>query len=146
MILRLIRDLLESEDSDAGSVEVQGYLSETVLSKNILDPSSNISDGDSDASMGGGQAPEDPDQDQEINTASSGKLILYECFIFSVGLNIKSINILYAIDEDKGLPKQGSASPSLSSIDDLSATYDLSLYFQHNYIYQCSFFIPFIHL
>ncbi len=38
-------------------------------------PSSNISDGDSDASVGGGQAPEDPDQDQEIQTASSGKLI-----------------------------------------------------------------------
>ncbi len=55
--------------------------------------------------MGGGHAPEDPDQDQEIHTASSGKLILYACFIFSAGLNINAINILYAVDEDLGLPE-----------------------------------------
>ncbi len=102
MLKRLLRDdveadqsnigPLESEDSDAGGVEIQGYLPETVLSMNKLDLRSNISDGDSEASKGGGQAPEDPDQDQEIYTASSGKLILYACFIFSVGLNIKAIS------------------------------------------------------
>ncbi len=54
-----------------------------------------LGDGDSDASEGSGQAPEDPDQDQEMHRASSGKSILYACFIFSVGLNIKAINILY---------------------------------------------------
>ncbi len=45
---------LENEDSDAGGVEIQGYLLETVLSMNKLDPSTNISDRDSDASMGSG--------------------------------------------------------------------------------------------
>ncbi len=45
------------------------------MSMNKFDPSSNISDEDSDASMRGGWAPEDPDQNQEIYTASSGKLI-----------------------------------------------------------------------
>ncbi len=54
-----------------------------------------LGDGDSDASKGGGRAPEDPDQDQEMHTASSGKPILYACFSFSVGLNIKAINTLY---------------------------------------------------
>ncbi len=113
---------------------------------NKFDLSSNISDGDSEASKGVGQALEDPDQDQEIHTASSGKLIIYACFIFSVGLNIKAINILYAVDEDLGLQELSSASPSLCSRDDLSAVYHLSLYFEHNHtifiiIYQCSFFI-----
>ena len=42
-----------------------------------LDPSENISDGDIDASVGGGQAPENPEQDQEIHTALSGRLILF---------------------------------------------------------------------
>ncbi len=56
-----------------------------------------LGDGDSDASEAGGRAPEGPDQDQEMHTASSGKRILYACFIFSVGLNIKAINILYII-------------------------------------------------
>ncbi len=73
-------DPLESEYSDTGGVEIQCYLPETVLSKNKLDSSSNISDGDIDACMGGGQAPEDPDQDHKIHTASSDKLILYACF------------------------------------------------------------------
>ncbi len=44
---------------------------------NKLDPSENISDGDIDASVGGGQAPENPEQDQEIHTALSGRLILF---------------------------------------------------------------------
>ncbi len=71
MLERLLRDdieadqsnigPLESEDSEARGVEIQGYLPETVLSMNKLDPSCNISDGDSDVSMGGGRAPEDPD-------------------------------------------------------------------------------------
>ncbi len=60
-------DLLESEDSDAGGVEIQGYLPETVLSMNKLDSRSNINDGDSDVSMGGGQAPEDPSQDHQVS-------------------------------------------------------------------------------
>ena len=47
-------DLLVSEDSDAGGVEIQGYLPESVMSKNKRDPSSNISYGDNDASMRGG--------------------------------------------------------------------------------------------
>ncbi len=38
-------DALESEDSDAGGVDIQGYLSKTVLQTNKLDPSSDISDG-----------------------------------------------------------------------------------------------------
>ena len=45
---------------------------------------------------GGGQAPEDPDQDQMIHTALSGKLILYKYFNFSVRQNIKAINVHYA--------------------------------------------------
>ncbi len=137
------RETICSEDSDAGGVEIQDYLPETVLSMSKLDPSSNISDGDSDASMGGGQATEDSDQDQEIHTALSGKLILYACFIFSVGLNIKAINILYAADKDLDLQDLGSTSHSFCSIDDLSAVYHLSIYFQHLFIiiYQCSFFI-----
>lgn len=53
MILKLIReaqtDALENENSDAGRIEIQGYLPETVLSLNELDPSSNITDGDIDA-------------------------------------------------------------------------------------------------
>ena len=126
---------LESEDSDAGGVEIQAYNLEVVLSMNKLGLNSNIIDGNSDASVGGGQAPEDPDQDQEIHTASTGKLILYACFILSVGLNIKAIYILYAADEDLGLQKLGSASPSLCCIDDLSAIYHLSFYFQHLFIF-----------
>ncbi len=47
-------DPLESKDSDAGGVEIQGYLPESVMSINKLDPISNISYGDSDASMRGG--------------------------------------------------------------------------------------------
>ena len=104
---------LESEDSDTGGVKIQGYVQETVPNMIKLDPNSNISEGDSDASVGGGQAPEITDQDKEIHTASSGKLILYECFISSVGLNIKAINILYAVDDVTGLQELGSASPSL---------------------------------
>ncbi len=61
--------------------------------------------------MGGGQVPEDPDQDQKINTATSSKLILYKYFYFSVPLNIKAINVLYAAYEDLGLPDLGSTSP-----------------------------------
>ncbi len=61
--------------------------------------------------MGGGQVPEDPDQDQKINTVSSGKLIIYKYFIFSVKLNIKAINVLYAACEDLGLPYLGSTGP-----------------------------------
>ena len=61
--------------------------------------------------MGGGQVPEDPDQDQKIHTAFSGKLIVYKYFIFSVRLNIKAINELYAAYEDLGLPDLGSTSP-----------------------------------
>ncbi len=54
---------------------------------NKLDPSSNISDGDRDASMGGGQAPDDPDQDQKIHTVSSDKLIyMHALFIEQVWL------------------------------------------------------------
>ena len=61
--------------------------------------------------MGGGQVPEDPHQDQKINTASSGKLILYKYFIFSVRLNIKAINVLYAAYEDLGQTDLGFTSP-----------------------------------
>ncbi len=43
---------LESEDSDTGGVDIEGYLPEIVLSMNKLDLSSNISDGDSEASKG----------------------------------------------------------------------------------------------
>ncbi len=45
---------LESEESDAEGVEIQGYLLQTVLSVNKLDRNSNIWDGDSDASIGDG--------------------------------------------------------------------------------------------
>ncbi len=48
-------DALETEDSDAGGVEIQGYLPETVLSMNKLHPNSNICDGNSDASVGVGK-------------------------------------------------------------------------------------------
>ena len=74
-----------------------------------MNPSSSISDGDSDAFVGGGQASEDPDKDQETHIALSGKKIFYQCISFSVGLNIKAINVLYAADEDLGLPELGSA-------------------------------------
>ncbi len=47
-------DPLESEDSDTGDVEIHGYLQEAMLSMNELNPSSSISHGDSDASVGEG--------------------------------------------------------------------------------------------
>ena len=47
---------------------------------------------------------------------------------------MKAINVLYAVDEDLGLQELSTASPSLCSIDDLSATYHLSLYYQHKFI------------
>ena len=50
-------DTLESENSGAGGVEIQGYLPEAVLIMNELDPSSNISDGNSDAFCGGWMSP-----------------------------------------------------------------------------------------
>ncbi len=80
---------------DTGAVEIQGYLSEALQSMNEFHPTSSVSDGNSDASKGGGRAPEDPNQDQEMHTTSSGKQILYACFICSVGLNIKATNIHY---------------------------------------------------
>ena len=86
-----------------------------MLGVNKLDSSSIIIDGVIDASVGGGggQAPEDPDQDQKINTASSGRLILYKYLYinFSVRQNIKAINVHYAAYEDLGLPDLGSISP-----------------------------------
>ncbi len=135
-------DSLKSEDCDAGGVEIQGYLPETVLTINKLDRSIYISNGDIDASMEGGPAPDDPDQNQKINTTLLGKLVLYKYFIFSVRLNIKVINVLYAADEHLGLPDLGSTSP-FCSIDDLSAVYHISLYFLHLFIiaYKCSFII-----
>ncbi len=54
MILRLIRDALESEDSNARAVEIQGYLPEALESMNEFYPSSSVSDRDSDASEGEG--------------------------------------------------------------------------------------------
>ncbi len=61
MLERLLRDEIKADqsnigplDSDAGGVEILSYLPETVLIMNKLDPSSNISDGDSDTSMEGG--------------------------------------------------------------------------------------------
>ncbi len=70
MLERLLRDDIEadqsnidplkSEDSDAGGVEIQSYLPEVVLSSNKLGPSNNISDGDSDASVGAWTSPRGP--------------------------------------------------------------------------------------
>ena len=135
-------DTLESEDCDVGGVEIQRHLSETVLSINKLDPSIYISDRNIYASMEGERAPEDPDQNQKINTALSGKLVLYKHFIFSVRHSIKAINVLYAADEHLGLPDVGSTS-RLCCIYDLSAVYHTSLYFQHLFMitYKCSFII-----
>ncbi len=56
-------DVLKSEDSDAGAVEIQGYLPEALQSIHEFYPSSSVSDGNRDTSEGGGRAPEDPDQD-----------------------------------------------------------------------------------
>ncbi len=72
-----IIDTLESEDCDA-----EDYLPETVLSMNKLDSSSNNVDGDIDASVGGGRAPEDQDQDQEIHTASSAMNFYRNTLVF----------------------------------------------------------------
>ncbi len=108
----------------------------------MLDPSIYISNGDIDAPMEGGPAPEDPQQNQKINTALLGKLVLYKHFFFGRRRNIKTINVLYAADEHLGLPDLGFTSP-LCSIDDLSAVYHISLYFQQLFIisYTCSFSI-----
>ncbi len=48
-------DPLESKDSDAGGVEIQGYIPESLLIMNKFGSSSKISDGDSDACMGVGK-------------------------------------------------------------------------------------------
>ncbi len=100
---------LESQDSDSRGVIIQGYLPEAVLSNNKLHPNSGICYGDCNSSVRGGRAQKDPDQDQEIFTASSCKQILFAWFIFNVGLNIKEINILYAVDKNICLQELGSA-------------------------------------
>ncbi len=47
-------DALESEDSDAGAVEIQGYLPEALQSMHEFYPSSSVSNGDNSVSEGGG--------------------------------------------------------------------------------------------
>ncbi len=69
-------DALESEDSDAGAVEIQGNLPEALQSMHEL---SSVSDGDSDASE---RWASPRLRSRDAHSIIRYKPILYACFIF----------------------------------------------------------------